>query len=159
MDARKNARLITMTTHVTDEQAATLRAYLTGDPDRYAELHARLDRGQDATAYTALIIAAFFEAVDRRFAKNGTTGDVISFVADLRARSDRLAQEIDPQTAERLIRAALTDEDISDLNDQVKGRVYTVVLAALVADEHFDDAQLDAFVTEARHLANRWISK
>jgi hypothetical protein len=32
------------------------------------------------------------------------------------------------------------------------------VLAALVADEHFDDAQLGAFVTEARHLANRWIS-
>jgi hypothetical protein len=148
-----------MTTHVTDEQAATLRAYLTGDPDRYAELHARLDRGQDATAYTALIIAAFFEAVDRRFAKNGTTGDVIDFVAGLRARSDRLGQEIDPQTAERLIRAALTDEDISDLTDQVKGRVYPVVLTALVADEHLDDAQLDAFLTEARQLANRWISK
>jgi hypothetical protein len=148
-----------MTTHVTDEQAATLRAYLTGDPGRYEELHARLDRGQDAAAYTALIIAAFFEAADRRFAKNGTTADIITFVAGLRARSDRLGQEIDPQTAERLIRAALTDEDISDLNDQVKGRIYPVVLAALVADEHPGDTQLDALITQARHLANRWISK
>jgi hypothetical protein len=37
-----------MTTHVTDEQAATLRAYLVGDQDRYEELHARLNRHADA---------------------------------------------------------------------------------------------------------------
>ena len=148
-----------MTTHVTDEQAATLRAYLADDPARYEELHARLNRHDDARAYTALIIAAFFKAVTRRFAKNGTATAVTGFVADLRTRPGRLSREIDPQATERVIRAALTDEDISDLNDEVKGRVYTVVLAGLIADEHLDDTGLDAFLAEARTTADRWISR
>jgi hypothetical protein len=148
-----------MTTHVTDAQAATLRAYLAGDQARYAELHAQLDRRADARAYTALIIAAFFTAVDQRFAKNGTAADVTGFVTDLRTRSDRLAQDIDPQATERVIRAALTDEDISDLNDEDKGRIYTAVLAALIADAHLDDTDLEALLTEARITANRWISR
>src|SRR4051794_8988428 len=97
-----------MMTALTDDQVATLRAYLAGDFDQYERLYERLDRQAARTTYLALIDAAFFEAVDRRFAKNGTRADVIEFVADVRARSDNLG-EIDALTAERLIRAVLGD--------------------------------------------------
>ena len=145
-----------MTMPVTDDQVAALRAYLAGDLDLHKQLYGRLDRAAARIGYTALVAAAFFEAADRRFARNGTAADVIEFVGDVRGRSERLAGEIDPSAAERMIRAVLTDEDISDMDDEVKGRLYIVLLAALIFDEQLDDAGLDAFLVEARKLADQW---
>jgi hypothetical protein len=146
-----------MTMPVTDDQVAALRAYLSGDLDLHKQLYGRLDRAAARTGYTALVAAAFFEAADRRFARNGTAADVIEFVGDVRGRSERLAEEIDPSAAERMIRAVLTDEDISDMDDEVKGRLYIVLLAALIFDEQLDGAGLDAFLVDARKLADQWI--
>lgn len=142
---------------VTDDQVAALRAYLAGDLETHHQLYRRLDRASARSDYTALITAAFFEAVERRFAERGTSADVIEFVADVRARSDELAEKVDPHDAERLIRAALTDEDIGDMDDATKGRLFIVILAALVADEHLSPESLDDFLAEARKLADRWI--
>lgn len=142
---------------VTDEQVAALRAYLAGDLDQHHRLYSRLDRATARSGYTALVIAAFFEAADRRFAQNGTAADVIEFVGDVRARTEELGEKIDARVAERLIRAVLTDEDISDLDDTTKGRYYIVLLAALVADEQLDPDGLDSFLAEARKLADRWV--
>lgn len=142
---------------VTTDQVATLRAYLAGDFEQYEQLYKRMDRQAARTTFLALIDAAFFEAVDRRFAKDGTRADVIEFVADIRARSDRVS-EIDALTAERLIRAVLGDGTIDDIEDKDRFGTETVLLAGLIADEQLDDAGLDAFVADARKLADRWTS-
>jgi hypothetical protein len=140
---------------VTDEQVATLRAQLAGDFDEHKRLYGRLDRAAAQTGYTALIAGAFYEAVERRFAESGTSAEVVGFVGDVRSRSSQAGEKIDPRTAERLIRAVYTDEEIDDLDAETVIRTQMLILAALVADEQFDGAELDDFVTKARKLADR----
>lgn len=141
---------------IADDQVAALHAYLAGDLDTYRRLHGQLDPIAARTGYTALIAGAFFEAVDRRFAKNGAEpDDVVQFVASLRSRSERLANEVDPGIAERIIRHSLGIGSIEDLDDETVVQMQIVVLAGIVADEQFDPAELDKFMTTARALGNR----
>jgi hypothetical protein len=145
-----------MTVPVTADQVATLRAYLTGDFEEYERLYAQLDRDAVRKTYLALIEAACFEAIDRRFARNGTVSDVIEFVGDVRSRSERVGETLDPRVAEQLIRAVLGDGSIDNLDDKVRFGTEIILLAALIADEQLDDAGLDEFIAEARRLADRW---
>src|SRR4051794_18027716 len=101
---------------VIDEPEATLRAHLTGDAEEYHRLWSQLDHDAAQTGYMAPLAAAFFEAVDRRFAKSGTVTDVIEFVGPLRARLGEDADEVGPVVAERLIRDALGDGTTDDLD-------------------------------------------
>jgi hypothetical protein len=143
---------------VTDEQVATMRAQLAGNVEEYKRLWAQLDRDSLKIGYTALITGAFFEAVERRFAQAGTIADVIEFVSDVRSGSDEVAEKIDARTAERLILAVYTDEQIDDLNANIAIRTQMLLLAALVADEQFDDAGLDDFLAKARSQADHLLS-
>ena len=77
------------------------------------------------------------------------------FVADVRSRSDRLASDIDPLIAERVIRAVFGSGSIGDLSDAAVAGAQIVLLGALAADEHFDDAGLDAFLASSRKLADQ----
>lgn len=142
---------------VTDDQIATLRAHLAGDVEEHERLYARLGPAA-GTGYNALVAAAFCTAVERRFAKDGTTADVVEFVGDVRARSERLSEAIDPHTAERVIRAVYTDELVDDVDDKTMGGTQIVLLTALIADAHLDDAGLDEFMAAARGLADQWLS-
>jgi hypothetical protein len=83
---------------------------------------------------------------------------VITFVGDVRSRSERLARELDPQVAERIIRAVLGEGSISDLSDATVAGTQIVLLAALIADEQLDDAGLDTFLGSARKLADQLMS-
>src|SRR5262245_17979407 len=126
---------------VTDDQVAALRAQLAGDFEEHQRLFDRLDPGEAQTGYTALIAAAFFEAVDRRFAKGGVIADdadVIEFVGDVRARSVDAAAKIDPRIAERLVLHSRGKGSIADIGDEQVVRMQMLLMAALVADEHFD---------------------
>jgi hypothetical protein len=55
-----------------------------------------------------------------------------------------------------MIRAVYSDEEIDDIDGRTKGATQMLLLAALVADEKFDDAGLDEFLSEARELADAW---
>jgi hypothetical protein len=143
---------------VTDEQVATMRAQLAGDREKYERLWAQLDQDAAKMGYTALIAGAFIEAVERRFAQTGTHTDVIEFVADARSRVDELSAKIDPLTAERLILAVYTDEEIDDLDANTVVRTQMLLLATLVADEQFDDAALDDFLGKARSQGDLLLS-
>jgi hypothetical protein len=142
---------------VTEDQAATLRAYLAGDLDQHDRLHAQLDPVAARTGYSALISAAFVLAVERRFAKDSTKVDVVEFVGKVRARSEGLGEDIDPRVAERLILAVYTDEEINDLDGSTRLGTQFLLLAALIIDEQLDDVSLDEFLTQARALADEWI--
>jgi len=144
---------------VTDEQMATLRAQLAGNLEEHKRLLAQLDRDAARTGYSALLSAAFCVAVERRFAQGAGTADVIEFVGNVRSRLSEAADKIDPRTAERLILAVYTDERVPDnLDLETRFRTQLLLLAALIADERLDDAGLDAFLADARKLADQWLT-
>ena len=139
---------------VTDQQVATLRAQLAGNLEEHKRLLKQLDRRADGLGYGAMVTGAFFEAVDRRFAKDTTRDDVIEFVADVRSRTEDVRDALDPGVAERVLLAALEQADIGDLDAEPARRSQTYLLAAMVVDEQFDDAALDEFMARARTVAN-----
>jgi hypothetical protein len=143
---------------VTDQQVATLRAQLAGHADEHKQLLRQLDWSTEGPAYTALIDAGFFEAVDRRFSAGTTDADVIEYVGDVRSRFDEAAEAIDPQTGERLILKALGRGSAADLDPKTAFWARHFLLAALIADEQLDDAGLDEFLGEARKIADQWLA-
>src|ERR1700683_3255878 len=92
---------------VTNQQAAALHAQLAGDLADYERLLDGLGGKADSRGYSALLTAAFHTAVDLRFTRDSTLDEVTGFVADVRARSERLRDAIDPRVAERVVVAAV----------------------------------------------------
>lgn len=115
---------------VTDEQAATLRAYLAGDFETHARLRDQLDREAAATGYSALISAAFCVAVLQRFAKDHS--------AHLMAVSDGQVAAL------RRSLSAASDQDAADAERQL------MHLATPDAAEGFGHLLYAAFVVAAR---------
>jgi CelD/BcsL family acetyltransferase involved in cellulose biosynthesis len=142
---------------VSDEQFATLSAQLAGRFDEHKRLLDGLDPIAARTGYSALVSAAFSVAVDRRFAEDGGVGRVVEFVSDVRARSEATAQ-IDPRTAERVILAVYTNEQIDDIDPRTSFETQLVLLAALIADAGYDAPALDEFLAEARQVADQWLA-
>lgn len=141
---------------VTDDHVAAMRTFLKGDIEGHNRMFKSLDRESAKAGYLPLLAAAFFAAAERRFAKGGTKTDVVAFVGNVRVRSEALA-EINPHTAERLILAVFTDENIDDVEDETKGELYPILLAGLIIDEQLTDSDLDAFLEDARKLAEELI--
>lgn len=140
---------------VTDDQVATLRALLANDRDRHERLRAGLDRTEAGKGYMALIAASFGEAALRRFGSDYTQADIITFVADVRARSERVSESLDPEVAERMLNAALGNASTQGLSREAKAGSQIFLLVGLIADEHLDDPGLDAFLADARKLADQ----
>lgn len=143
---------------VTDEQVAALRAQLADDVDEHRRLLAQLDLNTGGRAYVALIDAAFFEAAERRFGNRSTAADVIEYVADVRSRSERIADAVNARTAEQLILMVFSDSPAEPLDSKTALTAKQVLLAALIADEHLDDAGLNKVLADARQLADRMTS-
>jgi hypothetical protein len=143
---------------VTDLQVATLRAQLAGDPEEHRRLLARFDERSDGRPYVTLTNAAFVEAVDRKFPGDAGADDIIAFVADVRSRSEQVAGSLDPRVAERVLLAAVTGAEVSDLDPRQVRRSQRVLLNALVVDADLDGADLDEFMATARGLADRLLS-
>jgi hypothetical protein len=146
-----------MTMPVTDEQEATLHAQLARKFDEYERLLNSMDPVAARTGYRTLVSAAFFTAAGERFPEGSPRADIIEYVADVRARSDRTA-EIDPVTAERLLLAVSTDEEIDDIDARISFQTQGFLLAALIGDASLDGQQLDDFMARSRRLADRWLA-
>lgn len=137
----------------TDEQIAALHAQLSGSHDEHRRIIAELDSRGALAGYTAVVTAAFIEAVDRRFGPHGVDdAAVIEFVGEVRSRFPGADEEIDPLAAERVVRKALGRGSISDLDGATIRRIEALLLPVLVADEHLDDQGLNQFLAAARKL-------
>jgi hypothetical protein len=143
---------------VTDSQAAVLRAQLSGHLDEADRLLRQFSNREDLQGFFTLITAAFSEAAELRYGSGGTREDAIRLTAEVRSRSDRLSVSIDPETAERVMMAAFTDGDVSDIDRDELRSILGILLSAMLAEEHFDDAQLDAFTAKARALADELLT-
>ncbi|HEY3683566.1 MAG TPA: hypothetical protein VGL93_11025 [Streptosporangiaceae bacterium] len=139
---------------VTDTQVATLRAFLAGDMAEHKRLSAEL-ANEPKAGYMALIAAAFWEAVERRFPTETPRSEVIDFVSNTRTRALEAADLLDPKVSEQMILAVITDESISDLDNETVVSHEVTLLSALIADEQLDDAGLDAFLNVARTVADQ----
>lgn len=142
---------------VTDNEVAALRALLKGDVERHNELFAEFDSDQDPVGYMALLTAAFGEAVQRRFGENHAPWDITEFVAETRAWAENPATRIDPDAGERVIGAVLGEATTQGLDEGARFDAQFQLLIALVAAERLDDAGLDAFMADARELADQMI--
>ena len=137
----------------TDDQAAALRAQLAGDYDEHRRLLAGLDSRGAMAGYTALVTAAFIEAVDRRFGP-GHRDDaaVTAFISSVRSRFPGAEDEIDQATAERVVRKALGRGSVSDIDGPAIRRTEMLLLPVMVADEQYSGEDLDRFLAGARKL-------
>ena len=142
---------------VTDEQAAPVRALLARLPDEHDRLFGLLDQKARKTGYQALVSAAFVVAVQRRFARDVTAEEVIQFVGDIRARFPRSADQVDPVIAERLIMGVFNEDSLEDIDRRKSFEVQSVLMVFIIYDENLDDAGLNAFLAEARKLADQWL--
>jgi hypothetical protein len=142
---------------VTDEQVAALRAQLAGDLEEHHRLFTQLTPSDVRSGYRALASAAFCVAAERRFPNGSTAADVIEYVGDVRGRTQAAAQ-MDPRTAERVILAVVTDEPLEDVDPRTSFEIQLLLLAAMTADAQLDAAGLDAFLVEARKLADQWLA-
>lgn len=146
---------------VTDDQVATLHALLAGRREEHRQLLNRLDRASANVGYSALLAAGLFEAVERRFIKEGKVADkaeVISFVASVRERGDELPDLIDPDIAERIILHMLDQgASVSNLDPDTVIQHQLILLAGLIGDAHLSDAELEAFMRKIRHDADEML--
>jgi hypothetical protein len=143
---------------VSDDQVATLRALLSDDMDRYRQLFSGLDRAEARQGYSALVTAAFAEAVERRFGTGYQGADIVEFVASVRSSSDQVAAELDPDVAERVIRVVLEDASVDDLSRDAITGAQLLLLIGLIADAQLDSEGMDQFLAEARKLADQLMS-
>jgi hypothetical protein len=138
---------------VTDEQVAALRAYLADDEDEYGRLIERVEEADGLAGFSALFGSAFFDAVNRRFSPDWTVGEVVRFVADVRARYIKDPNQLNPRDAERLIRTALGDGSIDDLDEDIKS-AQMILLPALIHAEQPSPAVLEEILARARERAD-----
>lgn len=143
---------------VTDQQAAVLRAQLAGNLAEHKRLLASLDSKADSRGYSALLTAAFYNAVDSRFTRDSTLDEVTEFVADVRARSERIRDALDPRVAERVLISAVTNGNLGDLDAEERTKTKMFLLAGIISDQHLDDAGLDEFIAKARAFADELLS-
>jgi hypothetical protein len=138
-------------TQVSDLQMEALRALLEGD-DRYEQL-TRVDlAGGNLTGHGDLGLAAITIAARQRFPAGWSPGDVISYVAALRARLRRAGVELDPRTTETQIQQGLRREDLPlPAGSPVTfAEDLLLVLTDLVSDVRVAPVGLDASLAEAR---------
>ncbi len=140
---------------ISTEQVTALRALLTRNFDEHQRVIAQIKPVGGLAGYYELVTAAFFEAVDRRFGTRYTLADIVQYVAEVRTRLRNPDRGIDPNVAERLIRKALGEGTTRGIDKETLLRTESVLLTVLIMDEQFDDAALDAFLAEARALADR----
>lgn len=144
---------------ITGLHVAALRALLARRGEEYRELAGRLVSDDDHEGLLRLVYAAFFEAVDRRFAEDGQLAGeaaIIDFVAEVRAGSAYAAEEIDPAHAERIISFLLGRGGIGDIDHDAGTRCQIVLLVELIEAADLGDTGLDAFVAKARSMAEAW---
>jgi hypothetical protein len=144
---------------VADAEVAALRAALSGDSETFDRLADASDRDY-GDGFGILMATAFVAAARHRFPGEWSVSDLITFVGRARAHDQGERADINASAAEQMLLTALTNQLVPMRGkfDQIaKGYTQAAILAELVSD--LDGQQLDAFLTEARVRANRWLAE
>lgn len=100
----------------------------------------------------ALIAAAFFLAVDKRFQANDRDA-IARYVREL-GDSD-----LKPSTAEAFIRAALGESHLTQgIPAEEAFHTQLALMAVMVGDDNPSDEELDEFLSKTQKLADEWLA-
>jgi hypothetical protein len=144
---------------VSDAQVAALRAFLVRNLDATVHLTAQL--GNDGMrGYLYLAEAALSVTARRRFSPQFTSADLVRYVASVRVSRtvDGTEYDLDPVSAENVLRYFLGEVDASLPNSEERLRTVVALLDALAASELSSELEIDALLWEAREVANRWMA-
>jgi hypothetical protein len=148
---------------VADEAVATLHDLLARRMDEHSRRLNQLSKSE-AHDFSTMINAAFFEAVRSHFirdSKPAAEAEVIDFVANARSWDEVAAEEIDPDTGERLINVLierLPMNALDDLDKDVAFNTKLMLLATLVREANYSDDELAEFIQQARATAEEMLS-
>ncbi|MBO0803006.1 MAG: hypothetical protein J2P25_08025 [Nocardiopsaceae bacterium] len=136
-----------------------VRALLMADDDLGASAISRLGDA-DMQAYDALLQAVLAVAAGQRFADGYTEGDVIRYVARVRAGTDVRTEDmdLDPKTGEAMLGHALGKPAPHDPGPQIRLRASLALLTVILGDLKLSEPALDALLTDARTIADRWLA-
>jgi len=146
---------------VSDLEIAVLRGWLTADGETAkGSFSEQVALAGDANGVGMLLYAAFLIAARRRFTPQWTRAEVISYVAQLRAKlqSDDPGL-LDPMTAEDELRAALGEPVTAthELGFVAAARIFILVDIVLRLD--LDDVALTDLIDQARDSANQMLER
>ncbi|MGH3249137.1 MAG: hypothetical protein ACRDOI_23435 [Trebonia sp.] len=142
---------------VTPAQAATLRAALVGDDDAFNLLSTDPDVA-NSEGLPTLTAAAFVAATQRHFHPGWSAGDVVQFVARLRARNAAACEDLSATAAEQMLLSVLRGEPMgAQFDDFMKGYAQFALLTELVRD--FSEQELSTFLANARMQADAWLAQ
>jgi len=145
-----------MAVPLTGDHLAALRAFLAGDYTTFDHISSQLDGDGWWQAYAVLQGAALAVAARRRFPGGYQARDVIQFVGRVRAAAQDETGQVDPGTAEGLLRMVLSDPaSAAGLDQDAMALATTALLKTLIAEECLSGPELDAFLTESRDEARR----
>lgn len=145
---------------VSDQQMAAVRALIVGDEHDFVPLTAGL-ADTDMHPYQLLLDAALALAAARRFGSGFTEGELIRYVARVRAGTAERAEDtdLDPLATEATLRRALGQPAPHIEDPWTRLRSVVALLTVLVSDLALDQAGMDGLLAEARALADRWLTE
>jgi hypothetical protein len=141
------------------EHLGPLQQFMSGDPDGL-EVFETESAEPHVLAERSLFVAACGVAVRRRFGVPGDRGEIIEFIADLRAILDEDVEDLDPYITEQWIRGALgqlrPDQRgvlLKHPEEVMQATIY--VLARLRNQGIVGEGGLEGFLAETLALAER----
>lgn len=143
---------------VTDDVVAIVRAYLEVDGERARQLLDALDESQNF-AYQAMIAGTFMAAVTRKFNKQSSRDEIIDYVAQVRSRSEEMADALEPSATERMIESIYSDVDIDDIHPRTVMSIEIFIAVAIVTDKGISGPELEDFLTTARQYGEKILSR
>jgi hypothetical protein len=123
------------------------------------EANDRLERSLDAAGWKGwpqFLAAAFFVVVEDRFSRPADPGQIVQFVASMRAEIGDDGPEIDQLLAERMIRSVLDEAvslDLSSSDQQMVGKIQTLVTYVALSD--VSETERDKLLGDAAALVSR----
>jgi hypothetical protein len=143
---------------VSDQAVMAAWALLLGDTQEAAALIEKLGDA-DMLAYELLLQAVLSLVAGQRFAPSYADGDVIRFIARIRAGTDVRIQDLnlDPKAAEAVLRQAL-GQPVSVVKDgQSRMRAIVALLTTMLDESSLTQVDLDPLLAKARELADGWL--
>lgn len=139
--------------------SGTVRAFVTGSFGTYRQLHSELG-AEERAAFAVVLAAAFREATARRFGEDRTSGDIVEFVAEARARYPRVSESVTALDAENVIRAALGEEDLIDsMSGYAYGAAQAAMLFALTHETETPSDDIDSLLATATRQAEGYLQR
>jgi hypothetical protein len=143
---------------VTSREVAMVRATMRGEDEEAQRLfQEQLAATGDTSGMAMLVYAAFVIAARRKFAPRYNMGQVIRYVAEVRALLNEKPWLLDPLAGEDELRIALGGQVTATHPVAAVALARLSLLHALIADLNLDDQGVQALLDEARPAADQML--